>query len=151
MRTIQRLIVSTIIISKDNKILMGQKNPKKGGVYSDCWHIPGGGVEENENKIQALIREIKEEIGLDISNEKIELISDKNTATTEKTLQDTGEKVLAEMHFFTYKINLGKNSEDIKIKPGDDLIILKWFNKNSLSSVKLTPPSIQLFQQVKFL
>jgi 8-oxo-dGTP pyrophosphatase MutT (NUDIX family) len=27
---------------------MGQKDPNKGGVYSDYWHIPGGGVDNGE-------------------------------------------------------------------------------------------------------
>jgi 8-oxo-dGTP pyrophosphatase MutT (NUDIX family) len=151
MRTVIRQIVSAVIIAKDNKILMGQKDPKKGGVFSDCWHIPGGGIEENEDKIDTLIREINEEVGIDLSNKKIQLISDNNTATAEKTLRDTNEKILAEMHFFVYKININLNSESIKIQPGDDLVILKWFEISSLSSVKLTPPSIVLFKQIGWL
>jgi len=57
MKTIRRIIVSALIFSKDNKILMGKKNLNGGGVYVDCWHLPGGGINENEDKIEALIRE----------------------------------------------------------------------------------------------
>lgn len=43
------------------------KDVNKGGVYTDCWHIPGGGIEEGEDKNSALMREVKEETGIDIS------------------------------------------------------------------------------------
>lgn len=48
MRKINRIIVAALIFSKDGKLLMGTKDPRRGGVYSDCWHLPGGGVEEGE-------------------------------------------------------------------------------------------------------
>lgn len=38
--------------------------------YKDHWSIPGGVVDENESPRQACIREIKEEIGLDINIER---------------------------------------------------------------------------------
>ena len=46
MREINRDIVSAIMLSKDKRIFLAKKNPNKGGVYIDCWHIPGGGIEE---------------------------------------------------------------------------------------------------------
>jgi ADP-ribose pyrophosphatase YjhB (NUDIX family) len=61
MQTIHRRIVCAMIISKDNKLFLGKKHPKKGGVYSDCWHIPGGRINQGESEIDALIRKIKEE------------------------------------------------------------------------------------------
>ena len=39
---------------------MGMKDPQKGGVYADCWHIPCGVIDDGENKITALKREILE-------------------------------------------------------------------------------------------
>ena len=46
MREIERTIVSGLVFSKDGKLLMGLKDPAKGGVYPDVWHIPGGGIDE---------------------------------------------------------------------------------------------------------
>ena len=37
-------------------------------VYKDHWSIPGGVVDENESPRSTCIREVKEEIGLDIEN-----------------------------------------------------------------------------------
>jgi 8-oxo-dGTP pyrophosphatase MutT (NUDIX family) len=145
MRTIKRIIVSALIFSKEGKLFMGQKDSTGGGVYSDCWHIPGGGVDERETKGIALIREIKEEVGINISQEKIELVDDQGTGTTEKLLKDTGEKVLCEMEFNVYKIKLNQNADDIQINLSDDLVKYKWFERSELKNVKLTPPSEKLF------
>lgn len=145
MRTIKRIIVSALIFSKDNKLFMGQKDSTKGGVYSDCWHIPGGGVDENETKEIALIREIKEEVGIDISSKNFELVDDQGTGTTEKVLKDTGEKVLCKMEFNVYKIKLNQDADDIQVNLSDDLVKYKWFEISELKNVKLTPPSEKLF------
>lgn len=92
-----RVIVSAILVSKDRKILLGKV--RDGGVYPNCWHIPGDGVDEGENKETALIREIKEEVGLNIKDNLMKLISDSNTGEAIKTDKDTGEKWLVKMSF----------------------------------------------------
>ena len=38
--------------------------------YQDGWSIPGGVVDENESPLEACIREVKEEIGLDVEIKK---------------------------------------------------------------------------------
>lgn len=151
MRTIQRTIVSALIFSIENKLLMGKKDPKKGGVYFDCWHIPGGGIEENESKVDALIREINEEVGLDISNDKIQLVSDDGKGTSEKILKDTNEKVLVEMQFFVYKVSIQESFNNIKVKLNDDLVECGWFDLKELTDMKLTPPSVTLFQKLGYI
>lgn len=152
MRTIKRDIVSSLIYSKDNKLLMGMKDPKAGGVYPDCWHIPGGGIEEGESKEQAVAREVKEEVGIDISPYRIEFVTDEDKGTAEKTLKDSGEKVLVEMQFYVYKIVLSDmNSEDVKLSLEDDLSDARWFDISELSTVKLTPPSEKYFKKIGYI
>lgn len=152
MRRIQRQIVSALIFSKDGKLFQGMKDPAKGGVYSDCWHIPGGGIDEGEEKETALIREIKEETGIDISNYKIELVDDEGYGENEKTLKETGEKVLCEMTFNVYKIVIeDKMADEINVKLEDDLVKFDWINLNDLKNIKLTPPSVTLFRRLGYL
>lgn len=148
MRTINRDIVSALIISKDNRLLMGMKDPTGGGVYSDCWHIPGGGIDDGENKIDALKREVFEEIGLDISGCQISLVDDFGSGETEKTLKDTGEKVVCKMEFNVYRVDLDKDSHDVAVIPGDDLVKLDWAGLGELDNYKLTPPSKSLFDRL---
>jgi 8-oxo-dGTP pyrophosphatase MutT (NUDIX family) len=151
LREISREIVSALIFSSDNKVLMGKKDPLKGGVYSDCWHLPGGGIENGEDKIQGLIREISEEVNLDIKDNKIELIDEKGSASTVKILKDTGEKVWCNMNFFVYKIQLENIADDVHLIPSDDLVELEWINLEDIFKIKLTPPSEDLLRRLNIL
>lgn len=151
MRTIHRTIVSALVFSKDGKLLMGMKDPKDGGVYADCWHIPGGGVDEGETQEQALRREMLEEVGIDIENCRVTLADDKGSGETEKTLKDTGEKVLCKMQFNVYRVDVDQNADDIATKLSDDLVKLEWVDPSKLSEYKLTPPSVTLFERLGYL
>lgn len=151
MHKIQRDIVSALIFSKDNKLFQGMKDPQKGGVYLDCWHIPGGGVEEGEDKKKALIREVAEETGIDIAPYKIELMDDSGSGESFKTLK-TGEQILCEMQFYVYKVVIDdKNADEIKVKLDDDLVISQWTEIDNLKKIKLTPPSVDLFKKLGYI
>lgn len=58
--------VAAAVITKDKKILCVQKNQNKFDYISKKWEFPGGKVEENEKIENTIVREIKEELNLDI-------------------------------------------------------------------------------------
>lgn len=151
MRTIDRDIVAALIFSKDSKLLMGMKDPQGGGVYADCWHIPGGGVDQDETQLEALRREILEEVGIDIALSKVTLADSQGAGETEKTLKDTGEKVTCKMQFYVYQVDVNKNAANIKTRPSDDLVKLEWVDLKQLNEYKLTPPSIALFERLGYM
>ena len=150
MREIRRIIVSALIFSRDGKLLMGRKDPLKGGVYPDCWHIPGGGVDEGESLEQALAREIKEEVGIDLSSSEVIPLPFKNTGTSEKTLS-TGEKVLCHMDFNYFEVHIDKLANQIETKLNDDLIEVRWFLKEELPHVKHIPGGKEFLQEMNYL
>jgi 8-oxo-dGTP pyrophosphatase MutT (NUDIX family) len=152
MRTIQRDVVAAMIFSADGKLLMARQNSKGGGVYIDCWHIPGGGVEEGETKEEAMLREIKEELSFDVSPYDMTRIDDGGKDTAEKTIKSTGERVLAEMKFSIYKIIIAdKKSDQISIALDEELGEYGWFTLEEIKTVKLTPPSIVLFKKLGYI
>lgn len=55
--------VAGAIIKKDDLILIAQR---KSGEFQGLWEFPGGKLENNETSEEALIREIKEELEIDI-------------------------------------------------------------------------------------
>lgn len=60
------------ILNEESKILLISRSQNDN--YGGVWELPGGGVEENEDIIDALIREIKEETGLDVIRDTINFI-----------------------------------------------------------------------------
>lgn len=151
MREIFRTIVSALIWSKDGKLLMGRKDPLQGGVFFDCWHIPGGGINDGEAFDTALKREVLEETGLDISQYKIRPLPFVGHGEAEKILKETGEKVLCKMEFNRFEIVLDKNSDDIGLNPTDDLIEMRWFSKEELSTIKQIPGGKEFFIQAGYI
>ncbi|MCF2874308.1 MULTISPECIES: (deoxy)nucleoside triphosphate pyrophosphohydrolase [unclassified Tenacibaculum] len=55
------------IIYQNDKIFIARK--KKGKSLAGYWEFPGGKIEQNENPKKALIRELKEELGMLVSVE----------------------------------------------------------------------------------
>lgn len=54
------------ILIIDNKILLMHRIREINGKMEEYYVIPGGGVEENETFKETAIREVKEEIGIDV-------------------------------------------------------------------------------------
>jgi len=145
MRTIQREIVSALLISKDGKVFFGRKDRDSGDTYAGCWHIPGGGIEADETKEDGLIREVMEETGMDISGLSTELIDDVGTGTSEKLFPGETEKVLCQMHFNVYKVVLNKNADEIHVHLSNELAEYRWVDIVDINSVKKTPPGEEFF------
>ena len=61
MKTIK---VVAAIIKRNNQILIAKRSS---GDYAGLWEFPGGKIENNETSKNALIREIKEELEIDIN------------------------------------------------------------------------------------
>ena len=61
----RKTLVSLIgLIDKDNRILISKRRSDQ--YYGDLWEFPGGKVECGESFSEALIREVHEELGLEI-------------------------------------------------------------------------------------
>jgi len=147
MEIIYRNTVAAYIVSSDGKVLFGCKDPKKGGVYVDCWHIPGGGIDADETPEQAIVREVREETGLEIKTATKHLIDDRGVGESIKQRPDE-EDVLVRMTFIIYKVMIPQPASKITLKPTDDLIDLTWVDFSELQTIKLTPPAYMLFDRM---
>ena len=68
-----KIVVSIALINNENEILLS-KRPKKKHL-SGYWEFPGGKVEEGETPEKALIREVKEELNININDKCIAPLS----------------------------------------------------------------------------
>jgi len=57
-----------IVFDEKNRVLVGQRTVKD--QYFEKWEFPGGKLESHESAEDALIREFKEEVGIDVFSPK---------------------------------------------------------------------------------
>ena len=91
MKMAQKIKLSVCgVIMYQSKFLI-VKRSETDDFLPNCWEVPGGGIEDGETISEALKREIKEEIGLDISSKHPQLIGISeefmNEEKTERYLQ----------------------------------------------------------------
>ncbi|MBN1526918.1 MAG: (deoxy)nucleoside triphosphate pyrophosphohydrolase [Candidatus Omnitrophica bacterium] len=57
------------LIEREGKFLVARRKPED--TFGGLWEFPGGCVEHNEDKKDALKREIREELGIDVEVERL--------------------------------------------------------------------------------
>ncbi|OGH05190.1 MAG: hypothetical protein A2W22_06000 [Candidatus Levybacteria bacterium RBG_16_35_11] len=129
-------VVVAAIIEHNGKILLGRKSPGR-GPYPDMWQIPGGGANlESESLVDALKREIKEEVGIEIFNIKPVAF---NEDYAKNRHNEMVHYVFLQFHVF---------SKTDKVSPGDDMEKLEWSKKDKLGEYELCLPTKKLFKKV---
>lgn len=129
----QRIIVSALIKCK-NKYLFIRQN-KEGGVYQDCLHIVGGGLEDNETLEEAIKREVLEEVHIQLDSViPFDFDSDITMYKGEMT-QLIFLRYIAEIEDFT-----GYADSDAK-----EMI---WIPKEDILKYKHNEPSIRFLQKL---
>jgi len=151
MRTIQRDIVGAVIISSDNKVVLGQHAPEDQRVYPGQWIVPGGGIENGESELEALQREMLEEVTIDITSYKaIKVGVDKGLS--QKKLADSGEVVNVEMVFNDYLIKISdKTAQELGSEPTEEFKKIRWFSSDELPLQEIAEPTIRFLRAVKFI
>lgn len=59
------LVVACALVDEDNRVLIAQR--PEGRHMAGLWEFPGGKIEPGELPEQALIRELSEELGIDVT------------------------------------------------------------------------------------
>lgn len=97
------LTATNVLLVKHGKVLLSRRQNKGWGDGMLC--IPGGHVEDGETPKVAAVREVKEELGIDINPEKLEFLclevrrsADRAYLSTIFTLETTVEPTNNEPH-----------------------------------------------------
>ena len=122
------------IIKQDDKFLIMRVNK------TPYYHIPGGHIEIGEDSEQAIIREIKEEIGCEVE--------EANLFAIQENFWTRDNKKCHGIEFY-YIIKLKqqlqmKNCEKIENDKGEEkLLEFKWLTPKELKNIDLRPASIK--------
>ena len=98
-----------LLVIKENKLLLTYSRNKK------AWYLPGGKIDDNETSLSALVREIKEELSLDLIEENLNYYC-------HITAEAFGENnLLMEQDCYLYQLNE-------EIKPTNEIEAVNYFS-----------------------
>lgn len=127
-------IASAVIRNKKNEILLLKRGETK--TFQNHWQLPEGKLEENELPLDALIREIKEELSAEIKRAELK-------ATTHTALEAKRIKYLAFRLIYSAELS---NPKDIKLSTEHSEY--EWFKKNDLNNLELLPGTKEAIEKV---
>jgi len=124
-----RIEVSAALIFRGGKVLITQRNAKShlGGL----WEFPGGKLEPNETAEQCLVREIREELGIEIAVG--ELFEEISHAYADKAVH---------LKFFVCKLISGKLQ-------ALDCAAFKWVEKAELAEFEFPAADARLLEKLR--
>ncbi len=125
--------VNVVIINKDKKALIAKRKPDK--PMPNKWEFPGGKLEKNETLQECGVREIKEELDLDIEIDSY--------LGVEKLTHDTKRYNL---HFYTaHKID---ETQELKLYEHTESA---WIGMKDLNNYDLPAKELGTIQTLKIL
>lgn len=135
-------VALAIISNKDNEVLL-QHRDNNAPTNPNKWGLWGGRIEESETPLQAVIRELKEELDIDVSENSLTLF---NTYKAQRFGDDWEGYVfhLQDENNFKYNLQEGDDLKFISVEEAQTLdidpiarpIVLEYFEK-SASDVSL--------------
>ena len=122
-------VVAAVIKDENGKILITQRNLQKS--QGGLWEFPGGKIEPNETKENAIVREIKEELDIEIEVERY--LAEKVFNYPEKDIN-------------LIALECKKIDGNIKLLEHEDY---KWVNNSELENFEFAPADIFIVERLK--
>jgi len=110
---------SIIFYNDERKVLLLLRNDIPTISYPNTWDLPGGGVDDGEKPEEAVAREMKEELDLDIGLPEFFRVTEFNDRTENTFIQ---------------KLNTPETELNQKLAEGQ---CVKWFSEEEIKKMKL--------------
>ncbi len=124
-KNIQKIVLGGIVI-KNNKVLILQRH-KDEAIYPNLWELPSGKKEPLEESKNSLLREVKEETGLDIKIIMPFSVFDYQIEKSEEIYDTTQINFLAE-----------PIKRDDEVRLSDEHQDFAWIPENEIDKYNLT-------------
>ncbi len=125
------VIASAVIKNEKDEILLLKRGKTK--TFQGYWQLPEGKLEEKEKPQEALRREIKEELGVEVGSLELDGVS-------QSTLEAKGIKYLA------FRIIFNVELRDDKISLSEEHSAYRWIDPEKASDLELLPGISEVLQ-----
>jgi 8-oxo-dGTP diphosphatase len=129
----QTLVVSAAVLIEGDRVLLSQR--KKGTHLSGAWEFPGGKVEPGEDPRDALVRELAEELGIDVTPGEI----------LDVTFYRYPDRAVLLLFFAARRTETSPDPEAL------DVAAYRWASAAELEGVPFPPADVPILHKVKAL
>jgi nucleoside triphosphatase len=134
---LRRIICAAVIQNSEGEYLLCKAHPEY-GVFPNQWAFPGGGMEDYETLEEAVRREVREEVGLELESfQPLEFADDFRV----KKLRD-GTTADVYMIYLLFSA-VAKDPENIQLN--DEFVEYKWVRAEKVLNYDLNEPARQTF------
>lgn len=112
------LVVHAVIINKKKQFLISKRTPNKS--YPNCWEFTGGSVLAGEESLEGVLREVKEELG-------IQLDSSQGRRITTRRSNENGKSMFVDVWLFEKEVDC----KDILFQP-EETCDAKWVDRKTI-------------------
>lgn len=126
------LVVAVALLRPDNSVLMQQRPRAK--EHGGLWEFPGGKIESGESVEAALVREIAEELAVQLDPANLEPLAFASTGASGREIDSGPEVVLL---LYTCRVWQGE-PQNLEAEA------LGWFAPNELLSLPMPPLDVPL-------
>lgn len=137
---VRDVVVPVALIVQNSKLLMNLRNDPHHAAYHNTWEFPGGGVEWGEPLADCVVREAKEETGLDV-----EIIAPVGYIKTE-AVERPDIAVRYQLYLVPYVCRVVGGT--LSANP-DEALRSEWFSLDDVLSHQLTGTNDELYRSIR--
>lgn len=134
-----RIIVVGLVWNRRGQLLLCRMSPSR-GVFPGQWGLPGGGIEPGERMLEALHRELMEELGIEVEDVRPAFFKDR---VHDKLFAD-GTTRPVYMIFLLFHCTAAKET----LRLGDELVEYRWLDEAEARSLDLNDETIDTLEML---
>ena len=127
------------VIKKDGKYLLTLRDDTKSdddtGEFHNMWQIPGGGVEFGEELEVAVVRECREEVGLDVEADVV-------VPYVQSAIRGSWHGI-----FISYHCHMKNPLQEIVLN--EEATDYAWYSLEQVRNLPLTPLTLRILEHIE--